>query len=420
MKKNKLLKLTTLGCALGLAGTFGGAPLAQAADNPISIAVMDNQSSPIGRAIKQGARLAVEEINADDGIDGRQIKINHLDTHGSSTEAIRGFQRAVRQNHDIAVLGTYISEISLALEPWAARMKEPYIITGSASNKITQKIRTDPERYKYVFMNTFNSVFWAKSVCSYAHDILVKELGFKRAALVTEDAAWTLPLDKELNKCLPKAGLKLTHQIRFSPDTSDFTPIFSKAKSGNTGVIIAGLAHTGVKPTVQWHQRQVPMLMAGMSVQAQAGGFWKATDGATNGVITVDLGASKSARTPKTEHFVTAYIKKFGEKPAFDAYTTYDAVYELKNAIQKADSTDGDAVANAFAKTDYEGTIGHIAFYGLDSDHPNTIKFGPDYVTGVARQWQDGKANVIWPEKAATDKVQIPDFVKAPKQQSGD
>lgn len=156
------------------------------------------------------------------------------------------------------------------------------------------------------------------------------------------------------------------------------------------------------------------MMMAGMSVQAQAGGFWKATDGATNGVITVDLGASKSARTPKTRHFADAYVERFGEKPAFDAYTTYDAVYELKNAIEKAGSTDGSAIADALAKTDYEGTIGRIAFYGAGSPHPHTLRFGPDYVTGVAVQWQNGSAQVIWPDSAATTEVQTPAFVHAP------
>ena len=419
MQSSVLLKYPALGRileAIAVFGLLGAAHVVRAAAEPIPIAVTANQSSPIGRAISQGARLAVDEINASGGIDGRRIRIDQSDNHASSTEAIRGFQRAVQQNADVAVIGTYISEVALALEPWAARLKQPLIITGAASNKITQTISEDPERYKYVFQNTFNSIFWARSVCSYAHDILVEQLGYRRATLVSEDAAWTLPLDQEYQKCLPKAGLKITGQIRFSPDTLDFTPIFSKARRQDAGVMIVGLAHTGVKPTIQWHQQQVPMMMAGMSVQAQAGGFWKATNGATNGVITVDLGASKSARTPKTKHFATAYVERFGEKPAFDAYTSYDAVYELKNAIQRAGgSTDGDAIAKAFAQTDYEGTIGRIAFYGPDAQHPHTIRFGPGYVTGVADQWQDGQAKVIWPRAAAAAEVQVPEFVKTPK-----
>ncbi len=406
----------TKGWAKGLLATaamLGVAGVAHAA-KPIPVAVTANVASPVGRAIMQGARLAVDEINAAGGVNGRPIKIDKYDNHASSADAVRGFQKAARQNHDVAVVGDYISEVALALEPWAARLKEPYIITGAASSKITDAIHAHSSRYKYIFQNTFNSIFWARSVCAYAHDVLVKQLGFKRAVIVSENAAWTKPLDSEYEKCLPKAGLKVVHKIQFSPDTNDFTPIFNKAESYHAGVMMVGLAHTGVKPTVQWHQQQVPMLMAGMNVQAQAGGFWKATNGATEGVITVDLGATKAALTPKTQHFVKAYVKRFGENPAFDAYTTYDAMYVLKQALERAGSTGHEALVKALEKTSYEGTIGRVAFYGLKAKFPHAMKFGPGYVTGVAVQWQHGQQEAIWPKSAASAKVMVPSFVKKP------
>ena len=396
---------------LGAAAALGLAGVVHAAQ-PIPVAVTANEASPVGRAIFQGAELAVDEINAAGGVNGRKIHIDKYDNHASSADAVRGFQRATRQNHDVAVVGDYISEVALALEPWAARLKEPYIITGAASSKITDVIHDHPRADKYIFQNTFNSIFWAKSVCGYARDILAKQLGYKSAVIVSENAAWTKPLDAEYEKCLPKAGLKVAHKIQFSPDTNDFTPIFNKAESYNADVMIVGLAHTGVKPTVQWHQQQVPMLMAGMNVQAQAGGFWKATNGATEGVITVDLGATKASLTPKTQHFVKAYVKRFGENPAFDAYTSYDAMYVLKQAIERAGSTKGAAIADALEKTHYEGTIGRIAFYGMDHKFPHAMKFGPNYVTGVAVQWQNGSQEAIWPKAAASAQVKVPAFVK--------
>lgn len=396
---------------LGTAMALGVAGVVHAA-KPIPVAVTANAASPVGRAIFQGAELAVDEINADGGVNGRPIHIDKSDNHASSADAVRAFQRAARQDHDVAVVGDYISEVALALEPWAARLKEPYIITGAASSKITDVIHAHPRADKYIFQNTFNSVFWAKSVCDYAHDVLVKQLGYKSAVIVSENAAWTKPLNKEYEQCLPKAGLKVAHKILFSPDTNDFTPIFNKAESYHAGVMMVGLAHTGVKPTVQWHQQQVPMLMAGMNVQAQAGGFWKATNGATDGVITVDLGATKASLTPKTQHFVKAYVKRFGENPAFDAYTTYDAMYVLKQALERSGSTDSSAVADALEKTDYEGTIGRIAFYGLKEQFPHAMKFGPGYVTGVAVQWQNGSQEAIWPKAAASATVKVPAFVK--------
>ena len=54
---------------------------------------------------------------------------------------------------------------------------------------------------------------------------MVDQLKFKTVAIMSEDAAWTKPLDVGYEACLPKAGLKVVEHIRFSPDTTDFTPM---------------------------------------------------------------------------------------------------------------------------------------------------------------------------------------------------
>ncbi len=60
---------------------------------------------------------------------------------------------------------------------------------------------------------------------------------------MSEDAAWTKPLDAGYEACLPKAGLKVVEHIRFSPDTTDFTPIFNKMEAAKPDVIVTGISH---------------------------------------------------------------------------------------------------------------------------------------------------------------------------------
>ena len=90
----------------------------------------------------------------------------------------------------------------------------------------------------------------------------------KTAVIMSEDAAWTKPLDVGYEECLPKIGLKVLDHIRFSPDTTDFTPIFNKIEAAKPDVIITGISHVGVQPTVQWKNQQVPIPMLGISSQA--------------------------------------------------------------------------------------------------------------------------------------------------------
>ncbi|HYW92556.1 MAG TPA: ABC transporter substrate-binding protein [Gammaproteobacteria bacterium] len=384
---------------------------AQAAGT-IRVGVIAPKAMINGRAIFQGAQLAAKEINAAGGINGKMIKLYEYDDHASATEGVRDFQRAAQRDHAIAVLGNFTSEVAMAVQPWSGRLKEPYIITGAATTKIPQRTAAHYDEYKYVFRVNLNSAFLAKSVCAASHDILVKQLHYKTAVEMSEDAAWTKPLDAEYLKCLPKAGLKVLDHIRFDPDTTDFSPIFSRIAQSKPDVIITGIAHVGVKPTVQWHQKRVPALLAGWSSQAGTTSFWDDTNGATNGVITGNLGATNAAITPKTKPFAKAYQEAFNESPAYDAYTTYDAMYILKAAIERANSTNNDKLVEALEKTDHIGTIGREVFYQRGSKYVHDLKYGKDYVPGVAIQWQNGKQVILWPEKAATGKVMVPDFVK--------
>ncbi len=91
-------------------------------------------------------------------------------------------------------------------------------------------------------------------------------------------------------------------------------------------MIVTGISHVGVQPTVQWHDQQVPMPMFGQSSQATTSSFWKDTNGATEGVITATAAAPGVALTPTTIPFTEAYTKRFGASPAYDGYSTYDDV----------------------------------------------------------------------------------------------
>ena len=158
----------------------------------------------------------------------------------------------------------------------------------------------------------------------------------KTAAIMSEDADWTKPLDEGYVKCLPKAGLKVLDQSAFNPDTTDFTPIFNGIEAKHPDVIITGIAHVGVQPTVQWHAQQVPIPMGGISSQATNPTFWKDTNGATDGVITQSGTVPGLALTPLTVKVGQEFEKKYGHFPAFDGFTSYDAVRAIADAIERA------------------------------------------------------------------------------------
>jgi len=206
---------------------------------PIKIGVIAEAQSVAGSSIPQAAELAAEEINAKGGVDGRKVEIVSYDNHSSAAESVRAFQRAVSQDHVNAVIASYVSEVVLALEPWAARLKTVMVTPGAASDVITANIAKNYDSMKYTFHGYLTSGALSGLVCAAGKDILVDGLKMKTAVIMSEDAAWTTPLDAGYEKCLPKIGLKILDHIRFSPDTTDFTPIFNKIEAKKPDVMSA-------------------------------------------------------------------------------------------------------------------------------------------------------------------------------------
>ncbi|HVY18285.1 MAG TPA: ABC transporter substrate-binding protein [Rhodopila sp.] len=399
------------GAALALALT---AHAAQAAD-PIKIGVIAEESAISGVGIPNAAKMAAEEINKQGGVNGRPIEIVAYDDHSSASDAVRAFQRAAQQDKVSAVIASYISEVVLALEPWAGRLHMPMITPGAASNEITKRVHDDYDHMKYVFHGYLASTQIADVVCNAAKQLMVDDLKMKTSVIMSEDAAWTIPLDAEYEKCLPAAGLKVVDHIRLSPDTTDFTPIYNKIEGEKPDVIVTGISHVGVQPTVQWQQQQVPMPMYGVSSQATNATFWKDTNGATDGVIFNVVAAPDVAVTPKTIPFAKAYAAKYGAAPGYAAYQAYDDVFMWADAIKRAGGTDPDKMVAAMEKTDYVGTIGRIEFLPKDNQFAHGMRIGDGYITGLMAQWQNGKQVTIWPAKVATGKMKFPAFTKLPQ-----
>ncbi|QOZ38226.1 ABC transporter substrate-binding protein [Bradyrhizobium sp. CCBAU 53421] len=393
-------------------GLLAAAPSGAQAADTLKIGVIAEAQAIAGASIPQAAQLAADEINAKGGIDGRKIEIVSYDNHSSSADSVRAFQRAVNEDKVNVVISSYISEVVLALEPWASRLKTPFVTPGAASNEISKSVHADYEKNKYTFHGYLTSAALALSVCDAAKELLVDQKHMKTAVIMSEDAAWTKPLDVGYEECLPKIGLKVVDHIRFSPDTTDFTPIFNKVEAAKPDVIITGISHVGVQPTVQWKNQQVPIPMFGISSQATNETFGKDTNDAAEGVLYQGVSGPNVAVTPKSVPFAEGFKKRYGNYPSYAGYTAYDEVYYIADAVKRAGSVDADKMVDALEKTDWEGTIGRVQFYGKDDPFTHSIKYGKGLITGLMLQWQGGKQVAVWPKEVAKSDLKFPSFIK--------
>jgi len=390
----------------------GGSPLRAADPQTIKIGVIAEESALPGTGISKGAQIAADEINAAGGIAGRKIELVIYDDHSQAADAVRAFQRLVNEDKAVGVIGSYISEVALALQPWAQRTKTPYISTGAASNEISRIIHGDYAHNRFTFQGWLTSSALADSVCDAIKGLLMQKYAIKSAVIFSEDAAWTTPLDAEYANCLAGLGIGVAGHIRFAEDTADYSPLFSQAEDKKADLLVVGLSHTGIQPIVQWAQQQVPLPMVGILSQSTNGTFWKDTNGATDGIVSgMGFSADGVALTPETQPFVKEYTRRFGAPPPYSAFPAHDSIHALARAIAKAGTADPDKLADALEQTDFVGTVGRIQYYSADEQFTHALKYGPGLVQNPFMQWQKAHQVAVWPRAATGAEAAFPAFI---------
>ena len=250
-------------------------------------------------------------------------------------------------------------------------------------------------------------------MCDAAKDLLVDGMKMKTAVIMSEDAAWTKPLDAGYEECLPKAGLKVLDHIRFSPDTTDFTPIFNNLEGKKPDVIVTGISHVGVQPTVQWKNQQVPIPMFGISAQALSPTFW-ARHQRLGGRHSVAGGRNLHHRGDAEDQDVRRGLQgqvryRIRPIPATPPMT-------MSTSSPTRSSAPARPIRTRWSPSSRRPTTSAPSAACSSTDattsSPTASNTDPDNVSGMIFQWQDGKQVTVWPAKIADGKMKYPSFAR--------
>jgi branched-chain amino acid transport system substrate-binding protein len=357
-----------------------------------------------GQGHWNGATIAAEEINAQGGVKvggvKRPVKLFKLDSNEflSIPDATNAAELAVTKYKVHFLVGGFRSEAVLVMQDIAMDNKVIFMGCGAAHPKLCLRVKEKYDRYKYWFRVTpINSIYLGKVdflLLGYVGGILKKALNLEKlkVAVIAEKAVWADPIVKAAQNHLPKMGMEITGVWRPSPVATDLTAELSAIQRTGSHIIFTTFSSSvGITFAKQWGELKVPAATTGINVEAQKDGFWDATGGLGNYTMTMNTYARGVKIGPKTLQFVDKYVERFGETPTYTA-GTYDAIYILKEAIEKAGTLDPDKLVPVLEKTDYHGSGFRIVF---TEDHD--VKFGPGFALALGTQWQDGKNVAVWP-----------------------
>ena len=346
--------------ATAVAASIGLLPAAHAAE-PIKIglvAALSGQSALSGEAITRGITIAIDEINAAGGLlGGRKLELVRRDDESNPAKGVTAARELIYRQKVSVMFGGLDTPVSLAIVPLANEQKVPFIGAWAAGTPITNN-GADPN---FVFRVSAVDEIVNVAMVEYAQ----KTFGTSKFGMILVNNPWGESNERGLQAALAAKDMKAVGVEKFEGNDVDVVPQLTRLRNagadtrfmvGNVGPsaqVVKSLDRMGWKVPIVSHW-------------GPAGGrFTELAGPSAKDVHFVQTYSFFGPQSAVGERVITALKAKYSDvkgpeniSPAVGVANAYDAMHLTAKAIEKAGSTDGDAIRKAFYEIDkHEGLI---------------------------------------------------------------
>ena len=344
--------------ALSLAGCSGGSmddsssSSAKASGDSITIGTVTTNSgtaAAYGEAEVKGFELAVSEINAKGGINGKKVKLESMDDKGDATEASNAYNKLAGDNNVLAVAGPTISATTAAVAPLADQSKLVTIAPAATSDSI--------ETGNYLFRTCFKDSYQGEVAARFAAENLKVK---KVAVLYGTGDPYSSGVGEAFAKAAEKLGLEVVDkESSSSADDTEYSAQLQKIQASGAELLYAPYYYSGAGPYIIPQARSVgfegyvmgPDGYDGLKLTGDKSQYNKT-------YYTTHYSADDNTNT-KVQDFIKSYKSKNNAEPNTFAALGYDTIYMIKQAIEKAgENATREDVRNAVAGMTFDGVTG--------------------------------------------------------------
>jgi branched-chain amino acid transport system substrate-binding protein len=334
----------------------------------------------MGVSMRDGVRLATEEINAAGGVLGRPLKLIERDDEARNERGVQIAQELINREKVAATVGFINTGVSLASQRFYQEAKIPVMNNVATGSVVTHQFDNQPDNY--IFRNAAADAIQAPMIVEEA----ITRRGFKKVAILADSTNYGQLGREDLEKALALKGVKPVAEEKFNIKDVDMTPQLLKAKEAGAEAVLT----YGIGPELA----QIANGMTKLGWKVPMIGSW--TLSMANFIDNAGPGGEgarmpqtfiQEPTTPKRQSFIISYLKTFKPKDnridsPVSAAQGYDSVYLLAAAIKQAGTTDGPAVRAAledlkspvvgvvttynhpFTKADHEAITANIPVFG--------------------------------------------------------
>jgi branched-chain amino acid transport system substrate-binding protein len=359
----------------------------------LSLPLTGEFSQP-GKAAQQGYEVWAETVNEEGGLLDRQVELEIKDDGSDQNTVVADYNALIQRDNVDLLLGTFSSLLNLPASAAAERNRMLYVEPAGGA----------PEIFERDFQ--YGPFFTQQATADHQGDLfaewvlaLPENERPKTVAYAVLDDPFTVPVVDALRATFDEAGIENVYDETYPVSTSNFDSIANSIKSENPDMVVNGsqfedgigfrrsLTKVGFEPKILF-QTNAPSFgkqySDGVGVENTEGTFFA-------------ISHTPEADTPGNAEFVERFEQKFGEPPAEDAADAYAAGQVLQAAVEGVGSIDDQlALADWLRENSVETILGPLEWE--DTGAP----IG-EFLIG---QWQNGTAEIVLPEDAATsDKI---------------
>ncbi len=381
----------------GLLTTLCAATLSAPAIAQVKIGVINSLSgnfAAFGQRYNTGMQVALEEINANGGINGEKLELISQDDRSDAQSALAAVESLNKQEVPL-IIGSYASGITGPISKVATRQKIPLIVLGSADDSIT-KPGTD-----WVFRAKHNSTIVANAYFDYFDDLRKHNEGLKKIAIMYGNGAWPTSVSEESARQAEKRGYEVVGKQAYDQGTTDFRPILNKFRSANPDILLtSSYADDGIAIARQIKEVGLNAKVVGIDTASSMISFIEQVGKASENIVSA-VSWSPDVKYEGTPDLYKRLKAKAKEEPSFYEAEGYLALSVAADALRRAKSTDREAVRDALSKTDLKTPVTDVVFKNYDGFK------GQNPIKSVIIQIQNGKHVTVFPENLASQKAKF-------------
>ena len=364
-------RLTLISCAVGVAVlvsacSSGGTTSNGAAAKQVTVGMLQpltGDSAAVGLTGRQGAELAIQELNDAGGVNGVKINLDVLDSAGDVTTGTNAYTKLLADK-PAALLGPNISAVALALVPQLLRSQFP-MLSGALSPNLTKS------NSPWVFRIRSGDATAAQNLVDYASTTL----HLSSVALVTEESDYGQGGLASVKAALQAKGITPVTAVTFPANANDLSSQVLKLKqSGAASVIYWGSLSPAALFAKQAKQLGYTGTILGSNAYTDAN-VLKLAGNAADGVYSV-VNFIPQGSDPTVQKFVQAYQAKYNSSPDSYAASYFDTVNLLAAAMKSGGAT-SKGIADSLKTISYTGIASTYKY------HDNGEMAGSQEITQV-------------------------------------